>query len=143
MVVVPDICGLARDRALRLLQQKGLLGLPEGNGSRVCHQQPEAGILMACGETVLMSLCPPSATKPTGPVMPSVVGLTIREAVWRLHQRGIHVKINGSGVVARQVPRAGNRTEADAFCQLECKSTGDGRDLMTVASGNTGNISLP
>jgi cell division protein FtsI/penicillin-binding protein 2 len=142
-VAVPDISGLDRDQALTCLRKKGLLGQPQGTGGVVCHQQPGAGVLMARGERVLVSLCPAGDNRSSGTQIPSVVGMTLREAVRQLHRQGVQVKVSGSGVVTRQQPRAGSRVDPELICQLECTPSGEGGDVLTVASGRTGDISLP
>ncbi len=61
------------------------------------------------GPPVVIPWPPPgadSAPPPPRPV-PKVVGLPVREAVYALHQRGFHVKLQGLGTVERTWPAAG------------------------------------
>jgi hypothetical protein len=48
------------------------------------------------------------------------VGLTVREAMRRLTQRAVTVRISGSGVVTRQEPAPGTRLPLNGPCRLWC-----------------------
>ncbi|MFC1683515.1 penicillin-binding transpeptidase domain-containing protein [Candidatus Zixiibacteriota bacterium] len=134
MVVVPDLSGLDKSQALDLLGKRGLAAQQEGDGQRVCHQQPQAGALIARGQTVFMDLCRKSERGKRGSKTPYVVGLTVREAIKELKQSGLTVKISGSGLVVRQNPKAGHMIKEGELCLLECQPPGRGQNLMAVVS---------
>jgi stage V sporulation protein D (sporulation-specific penicillin-binding protein) len=134
MVVVPDLSGLDKIRALELLGERGLVAQQQGTGRQVCHQQPQAGALVARGQTVFMDLCQRSNGEERGSEIPYVVGLTVREAIKELKHSGLAVKISGSGLVVRQVPKAGQKISTGEVCLLECQPPGGGQNLMAAAS---------
>lgn len=143
MVVVPNLSGLDRPTALRLLLGRGLVAQPVGSGSCVCYQHPQAGALVGQGETVLVDLCS-QETRPAGESeIPYVVGLTLREAIRLVRQKGLAVQVSGSGLVVRQTPKAGSLVGEGITCLLECRPSSDAQDLMAVASTHREGVSEP
>jgi cell division protein FtsI/penicillin-binding protein 2 len=57
----------------------------------------------------------------TGPRLPSVIGLSLREAVTRLSKERIHVTVVGSGRVVRQDPAPGSPMTPGDRCRIECR----------------------
>lgn len=58
---------------------------------------------------------------PLGPVTPSVVGMSMREALSKLAKDGIRASSVGTGRVIRQTPPAGNPLVPGSVCVLECQ----------------------
>jgi beta-lactam-binding protein with PASTA domain len=143
MVVVPDLSGLDKPTALALLQKRALVAQPEGAGLCVCHQQPQAGVLVARGETILVGLCNPEKRTDKDPKVPHVIGLTLREAIRQLRHKGLAATFTGSGLVIRQAPKAGSRVGQETVCKLECKSPNGGPNLMADASSRHRGVSEP
>jgi stage V sporulation protein D (sporulation-specific penicillin-binding protein) len=139
MVVVPNLDGLDAERGIGLLTSRGLRAQTEGDGGRICHQLPPAGTLMESGQTVLVTLCSASGVTDADGEIPSLLGLTLREAVRELQRRGVPVISSGSGVVWEQSPRPGNPLKPDGVCQLTCQPAGEGGAAVTVATRDTGN----
>ncbi len=132
MVVVPELFGLDRSSALDLLQRKGLLASPSGDGSRVCHHEPGAGALVPRGQRVKLDLCAGYTSQKTASRIPHVVGLTLREAIRQFQQRGLAVEVSGSGLVTRQTPKAGYPATDGVKCLLECEPPGKEKALMAA-----------
>jgi cell division protein FtsI (penicillin-binding protein 3) len=65
----------------------------------------------------------PSAAPQQQPVVvvPEVTGRTVRSAAFALHQRGLRVRVDGSGVVIRSVPAAGDSLAAGKTVVLVAK----------------------
>jgi len=143
MVVVPDLSGLDRSTALGLLQRRGLVAQPVGNGLRVCHHQPQAGVLVARGETVLVNLCDQEGWLAAEAEVPHVVGLTLREAIRQLRRKGLEVRVSGSGLVVRQTPKAGSPAGVGVVCLLECEPPNSGQSLMAVGPACLQGVSKP
>jgi stage V sporulation protein D (sporulation-specific penicillin-binding protein) len=136
MVVVPHLDGLQTGQAFELLADKGLRARTEGDGQRVCHQLPPAGGLVESGTTILMTLCSAADAGDTETDLPSVIGLTMREAIRKLHLRGWAVTVSGSGLVVEQAPRPGTRLGKDVICQLTCRPADDRETVIAVATKN-------
>lgn len=137
MVVVPNLDGLDADQAIGLLTNRGLRAQTEGNGQRICHQLPPAGTLMECGKIVLVTLCPAPDDGDTDTKIPSLLGLTMRDAIRELQRRGLPVTVTGSGLVVEQTPRPGARLEQDAVCQLTCQPAGGQDAAVIMAARNS------
>jgi stage V sporulation protein D (sporulation-specific penicillin-binding protein) len=136
MVVVPDLSGLDRSAALGLLQSRGLVAKPQGSGVRVCYHQPQAGELVNRGTTVLVELCQKKAPSAEKPKVPYVVGLTLREAIRQFRQKNLAVRVVGSGLVMRQMPKAGSLVGEEVTCLLECAPPKGSPNLLAVASAS-------
>jgi beta-lactam-binding protein with PASTA domain len=143
MVVVPNLSGLAKPTALALLQKRELAAQLEGDGLHVYHQQPQAGVLVARGETVLVGLGKLEKRRAKDSKVPYVIGMTLREAIRQLKQKGLAATFAGSGLVIRQTPKAGSRVGQETVCKLECESPSGGPDLMADASSRHRGISKP
>lgn len=58
---------------------------------------------------------------PVGPVTPSVIGMSLRQALSKLAKEGIRASSVGTGRVIRQTPPAGNPLIPGSVCVLECQ----------------------
>lgn len=63
-------------------------------------------------------------------LMPRLVGMSIREALQKLPDRGMEVRIEGNGVIVEQEPKPGQRVEAGTLCRLICYKMGKGSVLQ-------------
>ncbi len=122
-VTAPDLRLLPPREAERRLAEYGLHVRFEGRGARVLSQVPPAGQPVERGSAVLAYLSAPQDS--VGRTLPDLVGLTMREAVRRLSQREVPMRISGNGFVTRQEPAAGTRLPLTGPCRLWC-STGEG-----------------
>lgn len=53
--------------------------------------------------------------------IPSLVGLSMREALHKLAARGVAVRVTGNGVVVAQEPKPGTKVGPEMICQLTCR----------------------
>jgi stage V sporulation protein D (sporulation-specific penicillin-binding protein) len=129
-VTAPDLRLLPPREAERRLADYGLHARFEGAGPRVLSQVPPAGQPIERGSVVLAYLAAPQDS--VGRSLPDLVGLPVREAMRRLTQRAVPVRISGSGFVTRQSPAPGTRLPLEGPCRLWCSPalpelTGDAR----------------
>jgi beta-lactam-binding protein with PASTA domain len=61
----------------------------------------------------------PRSDAPETRVVPDVVGLTLREAVHRLHERGLNARVNGWGDVTTTTPAGGTELNAGAVVTVK------------------------
>ena len=59
---------------------------------------------------------------PVTEIVPSLVGLNLREAAMILSRSDIDIKVSGSGVVINQYPEAGIKITPGMICNLICQS---------------------
>jgi cell division protein FtsI/penicillin-binding protein 2 len=117
-VTAPDLRLLPPRQAERRLADFGLHARFEGAGPRVLSQVPPAGEPVERGSVVLAYLAAPQDS--VGRSLPDLVGLPVREAMRRLTQRAVPVRISGSGFVTRQSPAPGTRLPLAGPCRLWC-----------------------
>lgn len=127
-VTAPDLRLLPPHEAEHRLADYGLRARFEGEGPRVLSQVPPAGQPVERGAVVLAYLSAPQDS--LGRALPDLVGLTLREAVRRLSQRAVPMRITGNGIVTRQEPAAGTRLPLAGPCRLWC-SPGDNLSAET------------
>jgi beta-lactam-binding protein with PASTA domain len=87
----------------------------------VLSQVPPAGQPIERGSVVLAYLAAPQDS--VGRSLPDLVGLPVREAMRRLTQRAVPVRISGSGFVTRQSPAPGTKLPLAGPCRLWCSPT--------------------
>ena len=113
-VVVPGVRTLPLSRAREALRHAGLRARVDGDGERVLAQVPPAGARAARGTVVRL------ATKPRLDAVPDLTGLTVREALTTLAAYALPARVEGRGVVVRQVPAAGAPVSRTVPCLLVC-----------------------
>ena len=114
-VVVPGVRTLPLARAREALRSAGLRAKVDGDGARVLAQVPAAGARAERGTVVRL------ATVPRRDAVPDLTGLTVREALTTLAAYALPAKVEGRGVVVRQVPAAGApMPRAGTPCLLVC-----------------------
>ena len=136
-VTAPDLRLLPPREAERRLADYGLHARFEGEGPRVLSQVPAAGQPVERGSAVLAYLAAP--TDSLGRSLPDLVGLTVREAMRRLTQRAVTVRISGSGIVARQEPAPGTKLPLNGPCRLWCSP----REPAAAQGGTPGGDPAP
>ena len=57
--------------------------------------------------------------------IPSVIGLSLREAIQKLSNNGIETTVVGNGYVVRQIPAAGSLSQVGDRCLIECRPGGN------------------
>jgi stage V sporulation protein D (sporulation-specific penicillin-binding protein) len=105
-VTVPNFVNLPAHAARQLALQSGLDPLLEGEGPLVTGQLPPPGTLLKERDRVLLRTTSPGPGSGTVRV-PSLIGLDARQAAERLARVGLPIRLDGSGLVARQDPPAG------------------------------------
>jgi len=55
-------------------------------------------------------------------IIPNVIGMVAQDALYLLENNGLHVKLNGSGVITKQIPEAGTRFTKGTTIELELTS---------------------
>ncbi len=118
-VTVPDVRLLPPGAAERRLADSDLHARFAGRGARVLAQAPAAGMASERGATITVWLSTPEAARGSG--LPSLVGLSVREALRRLSLRQVDARIVGHGTVVRQSPAAGARLPIGGACVLYCE----------------------
>jgi beta-lactam-binding protein with PASTA domain len=119
---VPDLRLLPPHEAEARLAEFGLRARFEGRGPRALSQLPAAGEAVERGACVAVWLAAPVDS--TGPHMPDLTGVVMREALRRMTVLEARTRIEGHGAVVRQTPSAGEALPPGARCVLWCQSVG-------------------
>lgn len=118
--IVPDLTNRPRDVVEEILDNLDLDAEWEGEGDFVLNQTPAAGAVVVSGSKVTLNLFHATKSAPATR-MPSVVGLSLREALRRLSISGVETRVHGSGRVVRQTPAAGSVIRDGARSYIECQ----------------------
>jgi cell division protein FtsI (penicillin-binding protein 3) len=115
---VPDVTHQPAMVAARHLRAAGYyVETDEPSMAPVTKQAPEAGTPKKPGAHVRLVLA--DATTDSTDTMPDVSGLSGREAMFVLQKHGVRARLEGSGVVVEQSPKAGAALPRDAV--LRCR----------------------
>ncbi len=118
-VLVPDLRLLPWRQACTELSVLGLRPLARGAGPRVIAQEPAAGCAVDRGSSVTLRL--EAAVDSADRVLPSLLGMSAREALRELSRRLVAARVLGSGLVARQSPAPGTPLPLGSPCLLYCE----------------------
>ena len=119
-VTIPDLHLLPPRDVERRLEECGLRAHFEGAGARALSQLPAAGEAVERGASVTVWLSAPADS--LGHRMPDLTGLAVREALRKLTLLEMSPRIEGHGMVVRQLPAPGAALEKGARCELWCES---------------------
>jgi cell division protein FtsI (penicillin-binding protein 3) len=103
---MPDVTGLDKLAAAARLDTFGVAVHMVGKGNVVIGQWPPASARIPDGKPVELIL---ASRAESGPTVPDVRGMTLRQAVTALAAARLDTRIEGSGVVVSQDPRPGSR----------------------------------
>lgn len=112
---VPDVTGQPLWEARRVLSSMGLKVLDDGGSGSVTAQMPSAGAtLRTGGQMMLYTYDEALPETETLVCVPDVSGKSIASAASLLRQRGLEMKIDGSGFAVSQEPAAGSFLAPDS-----------------------------
>ena len=116
-VSVPRLEGLKVDSALTLCRRLSLNVHLEGMAGKVTDQSLRPEMRVRKGERIrLVAEAVSDSTQSAR--MPDLLGLPIREALSRLRELGVPVKVEGTGFIRSQVPAQGEPVMGKCVCRL-------------------------
>lgn len=125
---LPDVRGMARDNASRLLSDEGIAFEVMGSGREICHQSPPAGPAFFPGARVVLYTDAVSrkvpCTEQPRVLVPDCVGRDVRDAVNVLNLKGLVPYVKGAGTVEEQEPGVGVSVRRAFTCTLTCSFDG-------------------
>ncbi len=127
---VPDVRTINVTIAQKILEGHGLTVKTFGKGDVVFRQSPDPGKLAQRGDGVTLVLNSESVPQKDGTVIvPNLKGMSLRRAINLLVVDDLDVHIQGSGIVVRQDPSAGQRVRTGSTLRIECEP----RTITTAA----------
>ena len=118
---IPDLINKDVDQAIDILNEKNINYKYIGEGSIVSYQSKKAYALISPKDTLIISDKLPDLVEESINLVPSVLNLSLREAVNKMHKAGIETRIFGSGNVFEQSLHYGINQNTTKVCSLYCK----------------------
>lgn len=117
---VPNFLRLTTAQAVELASRSGIaIEYPKIRGF-VFSQSPDPGTIVGRNEVVNLLICPESGQTYKEIVVPSVIGMSLREARRMLLACGFECRVNGSGTVEQQEPLAGQSIPPGSLVSIYC-----------------------
>lgn len=117
-VQVPNIRNLPAEEAEERLVAAGLRVAHEGHGSYALDVIPVPGTVVDRGTTVLLIFHDEELPEPTIVSVPDLTGLSMRDAALRLQERGLRIRIEGTGLATSQFPAPGELTPTGSVVEV-------------------------
>ncbi len=115
----PNFLRMDRADALDRARRLGANVLCRGDAGRVVSQRPAPGVAMDKDDVIRLQVARSKGKASGSRSTPDLRGLTMREARRRAAQHGFIARFVGSGVVTRQSPNPGKKTD-DQLVKLYC-----------------------
>ncbi|NLY10371.1 MAG: PASTA domain-containing protein [Firmicutes bacterium] len=115
-VVVPNVRNYPTEQAIVVLTELGLKVNAENTGSLVLEQIPNPGTRVPRNSTVDLIYYDQDDLQMIK--VPSVIGMSIRDATVKLTESSLRVQIQGSGVAKSQRPQAGVMVPAGSVIEV-------------------------
>jgi cell division protein FtsI (penicillin-binding protein 3) len=119
--IMPNLVGLDKSDAARVVKRNGLNVKIEGDGSVVEEQTPVPGTVLPEDEKVHLFVGRTPETVESVEV-PPLKNLPLRNALNLLAERQLNAKVSGNGQVVEQQPAAGKKLAPGTTVRLTCKA---------------------
>lgn len=119
LVLVPNVTNFTRAEAQARLAQDGLYWTMEGEGTLVTDQTPSPGVRVPTQTTVHLFFANNSEGDEVE--VPSVIGLSMRDASAKLTDLGLRIKVQGSGLAVTQSPKEGSKIQRGSAVEVQFK----------------------
>ncbi len=123
-IYVPNLLNKRVSVAEEIVEKLKLKLVLENQGDLIITQDPPAGTQVDPGAQITVRTrdfsLDNNGQHSEYTTVPAVVGLSMREALSRLSERGLRVEIKGTGRVIAQIPEAGRRIRIGARCIIQC-----------------------
>jgi membrane peptidoglycan carboxypeptidase len=121
-VSVPDVRTINVTIAQKILEGHGLAMKTFGKGEIVSRQSPDPGKIVQRGDGVTLVLNNDSGPQKDGTItVPDLRGMSLRRAINLTVVDDFDIHVQGSGIVVRQNPAAGQRVKTGSTLEIECQ----------------------
>lgn len=124
-IITPDLIYKKKEVAIKIVEDLGLKFEYQQDGELIVEQYPEPGTRVHPNTIVTLTLSKMKKNNHNYTRVPKVIGYTIREALNRFSLENLHVVVQGSGRVVKQIPKAGEKIRVGARCVIECEPSID------------------
>ena len=127
---LPNLKNRNFELAKASLETFGLVVKTKGNGYFIKKQSPAPGTLLEAGMEVSLELF--ETNRSDGFIkMPSLLGLSVREALNRLAIQNLEPVVYGSGKVVKQKPSPGTMVRSGIRCVIECNIAASAKPVFS------------
>jgi membrane peptidoglycan carboxypeptidase len=119
--VVPSVCGLTRENAVKILETSHLQYQFAGSGNRISYQAPAAGTNTDKARVITLYF---ENSRNIEQLIPDCVGKDLRDAINIVNLKGLTPYIIGFGKVRKQFPASGTLIHTTEICTLICSTEG-------------------
>lgn len=123
-IIIPNIRGMKKDDAIKLLKQYGLQYNMEGSGDYISDVNPVPGYTIKEDQKINVTLGS-SGSASNILIMPNLKGYTREKANTLLNDLGLKAVFSGSGVVVEQSIEPGQQVNKGTSVQFELDPLGD------------------
>ncbi len=134
---VPDLNNKRVQVAEEIIEKLSLKFVMENEGDIIIAQNPLPGTKVASGTQIAVKVKDFNGHNGNNgksaeyTSVPSVVGLSLRDAISRMSRQGLRVIVKGGGKVTHQIPEAGKRIRVGARCVVKCEPVVDLAEFQT------------
>lgn len=136
---MPNVLNYPADEAIKALKAAGLQSQTSGEGDIVYEQTPGAGARVKQGTGVILKLRPAKKSGKDGELItvPSLQGLTIKEAGNLLEEIGLRLVPEGSGLAVEQSAKPGAQVTGGTAIKVKFVPPGqDENDDQSSSEGD-------
>ena len=127
LVQVPDLLDKKISAAEAIANNLKLRFIVENEGDFIISQNPLPGTKVEPGTGIIVKVKDFNGNGHNGEYtsVPSVVGLSLRDALSKMSRQGLRVVVQGSGKVTKQIPASGKKIRLGARCVVQCEPVVD------------------
>jgi len=119
---IPGFRGLYYNEAKSLIKSFSAATKIIGSGQFIIAQDPLPGTTISPEDTVIFTLVENNPVEQKNYIVPSVEGLSLRDALNLITQANLKYRISGSGTVVKQSLRPGTKIVPGTVCYLKCQA---------------------
>ncbi|UCE04409.1 MAG: penicillin-binding protein [bacterium] len=128
---VPNLVNKKVQVAEEIIEKLGLKFIIENEGDLIFDQNPVPGTKVEPGTDIIVKVKDFNGNNGNNgnngkyTSVPSVVGLSLRDALSKMSREGLRVVVQGNGRVIKQIPEPGKRIRIGARCVVQCEPVVD------------------
>jgi len=123
--IIPDLKNKRVEDAKQIAEHAGLELVVKNQGDLVSSQKLILNHQKGAKPQLIVTLKEFKSNSEDYTKVPSVVGMSLREAISKISQSNLKAFVNGSGRVISQIPDAGTKMRSGARCVIQCKPAVD------------------
>ena len=125
-VFAPNVTGMQLDKAINLLQKKGINFVVTGNNEagKIIDQYPKPNTSFDKNETIILNLDNKQEAEQMNVedyAMPNLIGLSLRKAIAISNRSSVKLVVRGNGIIVAQSIKQGSNIKFGDVCTVTAK----------------------